>query len=54
MAAILVGLFCGGAFFNQDNGFYGHVGKDALGFTVTLMVPGFGSAAIAYCRFMHQ
>ncbi|TPX32917.1 hypothetical protein SmJEL517_g04083 [Synchytrium microbalum] len=48
ISAILVGLFCGGAFYGQDSGFYGHVGKGSLGFTITLMVPGFGSAAIAY------
>ncbi|TPX37234.1 hypothetical protein SmJEL517_g00984 [Synchytrium microbalum] len=48
ISAIVVGLFCGGAFYGQTAGFYGHVGKDALGFTITLMVPGFGSAAIAY------
>ena len=52
IAAICVALFFGGAFYNQGRNVGGYDAKSAEGFAVKLMVPGFGSAAIAYCMLL--
>ncbi|KAI9006389.1 hypothetical protein DFJ74DRAFT_389544 [Hyaloraphidium curvatum] len=48
IAAVVVGLFFGGAFWQLPRTIGGYANKATEGFAVKLMVPGFGSAAIAY------
>ena len=50
IAAIGVSLFFGGAFYQLRRNVGGYDARAAEGFAVKSMVPGFGSAAIAYCK----
>jgi hypothetical protein len=47
-AAVIVGLFFGGAFWQLQRNVQGYEGRAAEGFSYKLMTAGFGSAAIAY------
>ncbi len=48
IAGIAVALFFGGAFWQLDRNVGGYEARASEGFAFKLMVPGFGSAAIAY------
>ncbi|KAI9026198.1 hypothetical protein DFJ74DRAFT_766568 [Hyaloraphidium curvatum] len=48
VAGAFVGLFFGGAFWNLQRNVAGYEARASEGFAYKLMVPGFGSAAIAY------
>jgi hypothetical protein len=48
IAGAVTAVFFGGAFFNLGKNAGGYDAKCAEGFAYMLMVPGFGSAAIAY------
>jgi hypothetical protein len=48
LAGICVALFFGGAFWNLQRNIGGYEARASEGFAFKLMVPGFGSAAIAY------
>lgn len=48
VAGLCVALFFGGAFWNLQRNVGGYEAKAAQGFAFKLMIPGFGSAAIAY------